>query len=96
MEELPEPHGWLHDANGNDPLTFVLGALPYPLALLCSTIAVYTAGQMIELLKAERERCALIADDFHKRYPAFGHNCVAAAIRAESPACAKSNTSAGG
>lgn len=58
---LPEPYGWLHDANGNDPLTFAREMKPMT-ALLCSTLGVYTAEQVRAAILAERERCAALCD----------------------------------
>lgn len=53
MAELPEPFGWLHDANGNDPLTFAktLTALQ---PLVSSTMPVYTSSQVMEAVRQAR------------------------------------------
>jgi len=42
---MPEPFGYLHDASGNDPLTFVR-ILPENMALLCSTMPVLSLTQV--------------------------------------------------
>ena len=64
--ELPEPHGWLHDARGNDPLTFVR-VMPEFLKLCTSSMPVYSHAQIQAAVlaerAAERERCAKIAEE---------------------------------
>ena len=68
LPELPKPYGWLHDGNGNDPLTFVRGEIPYNLALVCSTMQVMSIVQMRDYgnacaqaaIEQERERCAAL------------------------------------
>lgn len=61
--KLPEPFGWLHDAKGNDPLTFIRGpVLPQHLSLMCSTLQVYSPTELREYARQavlmDRERLA--------------------------------------
>ena len=53
LPELPEPHGWLHDARGNDPLTFVR-VMPEFLKLCTSSMPVYSHAQIQAAVLAER------------------------------------------
>jgi hypothetical protein len=61
---LPEPMGILHDANGNNPLTFE----PWPpdpeRDLVCSTMQVFGADQVRDIVAAEvaKERERLIPE----------------------------------
>ena len=85
LPELPEPHGWLHDARGNDPLTFVR-VMPEFLKLCTSSMPVYSHAQIQAAVlaerAAERARCAAIAEK-HRDYVAGVSvgGLIAAAIR---------------
>lgn len=86
MEELPAPFGWLHDARGNDPLTFVRGAtLPDPLGMVCSTLPVYSYAELRSAVLQERERCAVLCEGTSKFLAYSGGSSVqdacASAIR---------------
>ena len=66
LPELPEPYGWLHDARGNDPLTFVR-VMPEFLKLCTSSMPVYSHAQIQAAVlaerAAERARCAAICEN---------------------------------
>lgn len=70
MIPLPDPIGILHDAFGNDPLTFAASPWPPSLEISCSTITVYTADQMrawgvaraAAAVAREREKIAAMFD----------------------------------
>jgi len=70
LPELPEPYGWLHDARGNDPLTFVR-VMPEFLKLCTSSMPVYSHAQIQAAVlaerAAERERCAAICEGLADR-----------------------------
>ena len=65
LPELPEPHGWLHDARGNDPLTFVR-VMPEFLKLCTSSMPVYSHAQIQAAVlaerAAERARCVKVCE----------------------------------
>lgn len=56
---LPEPYGFLHDASGNDPLTFKRGPITEAYALTCSTMPIYTADQLRTAVAAALGRGAV-------------------------------------
>jgi hypothetical protein len=64
LPKLPNPRGFLHDANGNDPLTYVQGDLDAATSLLASTCAIYRDSEVVQFARdyataavlAERER----------------------------------------
>ena len=46
MPPLPEPIGHIHDGNGNQPLSFDRGPIPWERSIGCSTQEVYSFAQL--------------------------------------------------
>lgn len=46
MPPLPEPFGHIHDGNGNQPLSFDRGPIPWERSIGCSTQEVYSFAQL--------------------------------------------------
>lgn len=69
MPSLPEPFGHIHDGNGNQPLSFDRGPIPWERSIGCSTQEVYSFAQLqayaapliarVAELEAERAKMAL-------------------------------------
>lgn len=63
LPELPAPFGHIHDGNGNQPLSFDRGSIPWERSIGCSTQEVFSAEQMHEYARAALAALPVAPDD---------------------------------